>query len=85
MIELWFYVPFYTKWVVSKTFPQANLLAWYGKTKHNKSTHSPIKRNVLQYKINTKLKPGFVAIYNIQPGNGAGLFSKEKVTKGGDQ
>jgi len=43
--------------------------------KHNKSTHSPIKRNILQYKINTKkLKPGLVASYNIPPGNGEGLF-----------
>jgi len=33
--------------------PQVNLLAWYGKTKPNiKSTHSPIKRNVLQHKKN---------------------------------
>jgi len=49
---------------------KANLLAWYGKTKpNNKSTHSPIKR------INTKkLKPGLVASYDIQHGNGQGLF-----------
>jgi len=38
-----------------------------------KSTHSPIKRNVLQHKINTKrYKPGLVASYNIWPGNGEG-------------
>ena len=44
-----------------------------------KSTHSPIKRNVPQHKINTKkLKPGLVAFYHIRPGNGAGLFSKKK-------
>jgi len=37
--------------------------------------HSPIKRNVLQHKINTKkLKPGLVASYDIRPGNGEGLF-----------
>ena len=46
------------KQVISETFPQANLLAWYGqKTKPNttKSTHSPIKRNVLiQNKQKTK-------------------------------
>jgi len=29
-----------------------------------------------------KLKPGLVAFYNIQPGNGAGLFLKEKISKG---
>jgi len=28
-----------------------------------------------------KLKPGFVAFYNIQHGNRAGLFSKEKISK----
>jgi len=54
--------------------------------KLNKSTHSPIKRNVLQHKINRKkLKPGLVAFYDIRPGNGAGLFSKEKVSQGGDK
>ena len=47
------------------------------KTKpNNKSTHSPTKRNVLQHKINKKLKPGLVTLYDIRPGNGAGLFSK---------
>jgi len=30
-----------------------------------------------------KLKPGLVAFYDIRPGNGAGLFSKEKISKGG--
>ena len=29
--ELWFYVPLDTKQVISETFPQVNLLAWYGK------------------------------------------------------
>jgi len=50
------------------------------------STHSPIKRNTPQHKINTKKqKPGLVAIYDIRPGNAAGLFSKEKISKGGDK
>jgi len=31
-----------------------------------------------------KLKPGLVAFYDIQPGKGAGLFSKEK-DKGRDK
>jgi len=45
--------------------------------------HSPIERNVMQHKINTKkLKPGLVAFYDIRPGNGAGLFSKDKISKG---
>ena len=39
------------------------------------STHSPIKRNILQHKISTnKLKPDLVASYDIRPGNGEGLF-----------
>jgi len=29
-------------------------LVWKNQTKHNKSTHTAIKRNVLQHKINTK-------------------------------
>jgi len=33
-----------------------------------------------------KLKPGFlVAFYDIRPGNRAGLFIKEKISKGGDK
>jgi len=44
------------------------------------------KRNVQQRKINTKkLKPGLVAFYDNQAGNGAGLFSKEKISKGRDK
>ena len=36
--------------------------------------------------ITQKLKPGLVAFYDvdIRSGNGAGLFSKENITKGGD-
>jgi len=30
-----------------------------------------------------KLKPCLVAFYDIRSGNGAGLFSKEKISKGG--
>ena len=40
--------------------------------------HSPIKRNVIQHK---KLMPGLVTFYDIRPGNGADLFSKEKISK----
>jgi len=32
-----------------------------------------------------KLKPGLVAFYDIRPGKGAGLFSKKKISKGGDK
>ena len=31
LTELWFYVPLNTEQVISETFPQAHLLAWYGK------------------------------------------------------
>jgi len=78
---LWFYV-------ISETFPQANLLAWYGKKlnltqqKHAFTNH----KNVLQHKINTKkLKPGLVAFYDIRPGNREGLVSKEKTSRGRDK
>jgi len=34
--------------------------------------------------MNTKkLKPGLVAFYDIWPGNGAGLLSKEKISEEG--
>jgi len=42
-------------------------------TVHDKSTHSPIKVTALQHKINTKTKYR-VSSYDIQPGNGEGLF-----------
>ena len=48
-----------------------------------KSMHSPIKQKMY---YNTKLKkpkPGLVAFYDIWPGNEVGLFSKEKISKGG--
>jgi len=36
---------------------------------------------VQQRKINkNKVKPGLVAFYDIRPGNGAGIFSKEKIS-----
>jgi len=43
-------------------------MARKNKTQHNRSTHSPIKRNVLQHKINTKkLKPGLVTSKRREP------------------
>jgi len=53
---------------------QANLLAWYGKTKPNTT-----KAHIYQSKETTKnnrkkLKPGLVASYDIWPGNAQGLF-----------
>jgi len=32
-----------------------------------------------------KPKPTLVAFYDIRPGNGEGLFSREKISKGGDE
>jgi len=32
-----------------------------------------------------KLKPSLVAFYDTRPENGAGRFSKEKISKGGDK
>ena len=32
-----------------------------------------------------KLEPGLVAFYNIRSGNAVGLFSNEKISKGGDK
>jgi len=32
-----------------------------------------------------KLKPGLVSFCDIRPGNGEGIFSKEKINKGGDK
>jgi len=34
-----------------------------------------------KYYNSNKLSPGLVASYDLRPGNGAGLFSKEKVSK----
>ena len=51
---------------------QANLLEQLNLTQ--KSTHSPLKRNVLQLKTTKKLKPGLVTSYDVRPGNGEGLF-----------
>ena len=42
-----------------------------------------IHNTPLQHKINTKkLKSGLVAFYDIRPGNGAVLFSNDKISKG---
>jgi len=56
--------------------PQANLLAWYGKTKPN-TTKAHIHQSKEMYyntKYKKKLKPGLVASYNIRPENGEGLY-----------
>ena len=37
------------------------------------------------YANTKKLKPGLVAFYDIWSANGVGLFSREKISKGGDK
>jgi len=55
------------------------------KTKPN-TTKLRIHRSKQMYYNTKKPKPGLVAFYIIQPGNGAGLFSTEKkISKGGDK
>jgi len=80
---LWFYVPLDTKQVILETFTQANLLAWYRKTQQKHSFTNQKKCTTTQNRYK-KLKPGLVAFYDIRPGKGAGLFSKEK-DKGRDK
>jgi len=44
--------------------------------------HQSKEINVLQHKMNSeKLKPASVTFYDIRPGNGTGLFSKENTSK----
>jgi len=70
------YVLLNTKQVNSETFPRP--ISWPGMEKLNlthKSTHSPIKTNVLRHKINTKkTKARLSHLHDIRPGNGEGLF-----------
>jgi len=46
-----------------------------------KQTFTNQKKHTTTHKMQKKLKPGLVAFYDIQPGNAAGLFSKEKTSK----
>jgi len=69
-------------------FPQANLLASYGKKlqltqqKHAFTNHKKCTTTQNKHK---KLKPGLVAFYDMWPGKAVGLFSEEKISKGGDK
>ena len=45
LIELWFHVPVDTKQVISETFPQANLFAWYGKNTKPNTTKARIRQS----------------------------------------
>jgi len=50
-------------------------------TRRRKHIHqSKIMYPTTTQNIHKKLKPGLVAFYDIRPGNGAGLFSKEKIS-----
>jgi len=49
-----------------------------------KTNRTPIKKSVVKHK-QKKLKPGLVAFYDVWLENAAGLFSKEKISKGGDK
>jgi len=53
--------------------PQANLLAWCGKTKPN-TTKGHINQSKEMYYNTKKLKPGLGASYDSWPGNEEGLF-----------
>jgi len=70
-------------------FPQANLLAldWenLNLTQQEHAFANQKKCNAKEKNKNKKIKPALVAFYNIRPGNGAGLFSNEKINKGGDK
>jgi len=52
---LMFQVPNDTKLVVSETFPQANLLAWYGKTKPNTTKAHIHQSKETYYNTNTRM------------------------------
>jgi len=55
------------------------------KTKPNTTKAHIHQSKEMHCNTKKKLKPGLVASYDIQPGNGARLFSKEKIGKEGDK
>ena len=65
--------------------PSQSLGLVWKKTKPN-TTKACFQKTCTTTQINTKkLKPGLVTFYDIWPGNGVGLFSKEKISKRGDK
>jgi len=50
-----------------------------------KHTFTNQKKRITEQNTHKKLKPGLVAFYDIGPGNRVGLFSKKKISKGGDK
>ena len=63
---------------------KANLLAWYGKQNLTRQRHAFTNQNKCTTTKKTKAR-GLIASYDIWPENGAGLFSKEKISKGADK
>jgi len=82
LIELWFFVPLGTKYVVSERFPQPISGLVWKKLNLTQRKHAFADQKKSKHK---KSKASLVAFLNIRPGNGAHLFSKEKISKGGDE
>jgi len=65
---------------------QAKLISCLGVEKQNLTQQMHAftnqKKCTTTQKKTKKLKPGLVSSYDIRPGNRAGLFSKEKISKG---
>jgi len=82
LIELWFYVPLNT---FSETFPQADLLAWYGK-KLNLKQRKHAFTNQEKCTTTQKTKARFSRLLR-HPAwkQSRSLFSNEKISKGGDK
>ena len=76
MTELRFYIQLDTKQVISETFPKP--IYWFGTKKLNltqqKHAFTNEKKCTTTQNKHKRLKPGLVVSYNIQPGNGEGLF-----------
>jgi len=71
-----FYVPLNKKQVISETFSKP--ISWLRMEKINltqqKHTFTNQKKRTTTQNKHKKLKPGLVTFYDIQPGNGEGLF-----------
>jgi len=76
LTELRFYVPLDTKYVTSETSPGQSLGLVWKKLNLTQQKHTfTNQKKCTTTQINAKkLKPGLVASYDIQPGNGEGLF-----------
>jgi len=61
-------------------------LGWYGKKLNlTQQKEAFADQNKCTTTQNKHKKTGLVAFYDIWSGNGVGLFSKEKINKGGDE